>query len=72
MSRSIASTLDEQRGEGEDEDYCTLQWSDTKKVEVIPQTCLCLPAKEKVRSGVTYTIDFNGSRRCGTVMGTGE
>ncbi|CAF0738938.1 unnamed protein product [Adineta steineri] len=62
---ALIEKLEEQR---EDEPYCKVQWSDTKKIEVIPQKYIQLAPLETVRTNVTYTIFIDGSRRYGTVL----
>jgi hypothetical protein len=61
--------LDEQR---EQEPHCTIQWSDTKKIQIIPLKYIHLPPLRDAEINVTYTIVIDGVRRCGTVLATGN
>jgi hypothetical protein len=60
--------LDEQR---EQEPHCTIQWTDTKKVEVIAQKYIRLPPSQDPEINVTYNIVIDGVRRHGTVLAAG-
>ena len=52
--------------------FCVFKWSDTKKVEILPQTSIRLSAGETVRLNVTYTVFTDNQRRSGTVVATGS
>jgi hypothetical protein len=61
--------LDEQL---EQEPHCTIQWSDTKKIQIIPLKYIHLPPLRDVEINVTYTIVIDGVTRYGTVIAIGN
>ncbi len=56
----------------EQKEHCTIQWSDTKKFEVIKQEYIRLPPLQNPEINVTYTIVIDGTRRYGTVIAAGN
>jgi hypothetical protein len=56
----------------EHELYCTIQWTDTKKFEIVLQKNIRLPPSQRPELNVTYTIFIDGVRRHGTVFATGK
>ncbi|UJR24523.1 hypothetical protein I4U23_005898 [Adineta vaga] len=68
IREALIDKLEEQR---EHEGYCTVQWSDTKKIEIILQKYVQLPPSRNVEINVTYTIFINGIRRHGTILAVG-
>lgn len=69
LRRIFYFSLDELR---ENKPYCTIQWEDTKKFEVIEQEYIRLPPAQEPEINVTYNIVIDGVRRHGTVLAAGN
>lgn len=51
--------------------YCTVQWFDTRKIEVIPKESVQVAPSRDVEINVTYTIIIDGKERFGTILAIG-
>lgn len=61
--------LEEQRA---GEAHCVVEWSDTRKLEIIPQSSIRVSPSESIQINSTYTIVLNGKKRYGTVLAKGR
>ncbi|CAF1338168.1 unnamed protein product [Adineta ricciae] len=68
IREALIEKIDEQR---EHALYCTVQWFDTRKIEVIPKESIQLAPSRDVEVNITYTIVIDGIERYGTVLATG-
>jgi len=51
--------------------YCTIQWIDTKELDIISKENISLANSQAIQINVPYTISIDGKKRQGIIITTG-